>query len=510
MASSNIESNKKLGVFSLTFIGLSAMLGSGWLLSAYFVFQQAGTYSIISWLLGYSMVIIVALSFAETCSVISEDGATVILPRISHGYFLSALFGFFGLISWIALIPIEVTATMQYLTYFINGLYIKVGQLSIFGYVVAICLAIAISIINCFAMTWIKMLNNFIFTPLKIGIPLIIVAYSIYHASYHPQAAVNHFHSLQGIFAAIPLGVIFSFNAFKTVCVISGKVSNPHKTILKALLLSLSLCLLLYIGLQLAFNLNATDFVILHSHSPYAAILGHSLIMLLLLYIGAVSSPFTANVFNLHAGNACLYRMAKLNYLPKIFCTTNRYGQYILANLFNVSVAILLLARGGAWHEMVSELTCIMVITYAAAPIALISFRKNLQSIDQVLKLKYGTLIGFMGFVFSNFMIFWCGYPAIILALKALLLITLFVVAYKILCAKEDNLDLLRALWVYIWLGGIGLIAHFSIFGGNGLLSHIDALLLLLLLSMALYWVIARTCLSEVAALANFHSYNEH
>lgn len=505
MAASIEDGHKKLGVFSLAFIGLSAMLGSGWLLASYFVFQQAGTYSLISWCLGFAMIITIALSFAETCSIIHHDGATVILPRISHGFYLSAVFGFFGLISWIALIPIEITATLQYLSYFMKGLYINAGELSHEGFWVAIGLAVAISLINSFAMTWIKKLNNYVFTPLKIGIPALVIGYGLYHAGTSHDVVVSHFHSFKGIFLAIPLGVVFSFNAFKTVCVVTGRVDNPHRTIIRALLLSVTICLFIYMGLQMAFDFNATSMVLSHSHSPYAAVLQDSAFMILVLYIGAISSPFTANVFNLHAGNACLYRMSMLDYVPKFFSKMNRYHQYILANLFNVIVALILLSRGSAWSKMVNELTCIMVITYAAAPIALVAFRRNLPDIDFVFKLKCGNLIGFLGFVFCNFMIYWCGYDAILLSIEVLAAVTIYIVLYQAVWAKHHRLDWLRSLWLYAWLGLITLISHYSVFGGTGAIGHSLALILLVVLSVVIYWSIAKTCLPSKQAHDNFN-----
>ena len=85
---------KQLGVWSLSFIGLTAMLGSGWLLASYYVYHTAGALSPLAWIIGFLMVLVIAFSFAETCSLIDRDGSTVILPRLSHGYFLSAIFGF--------------------------------------------------------------------------------------------------------------------------------------------------------------------------------------------------------------------------------------------------------------------------------------------------------------------------------------------------------------------------------------------------------------------------------
>lgn len=503
MGADQIDNNAKLGSFSLAFIGLSAMLGSGWLLASYFVFQQAGTYSMYSWLLGFVMVMVVALSFAETCSVIYQDGATVILPRVSHGYFLSSLFGFFGLVSWVALIPVEVSATLQYLTHFVKGLYFAPGKLTGMGYMVAFALAIAISIINSFSMNWIKRMNNYIFTPIKIGIPIVIIAYGLYFAHINPQQVISHTHSLKGIFTAIPLGVIFSFNAFKTVCVISGRAKNPRQTILRALVISLTLCLILYAGLQLAFDSNATGYVLAHRQSPYAAILKDSTLMLLLLYISSISSPFTANVFNLHAGSACLFRMSKLEYVPKFFSKTNRYGQYIFANFFNVVLAMLILARGNAWDTMVNELTCVMVITYAAAPIALAAFRKSLVSVENMLRFKHDYIIGLFGFVFSNFMIYWCGYNAIKLAIILMVIISVFTIIYHRLRLDEAALDFMRAIWVFFWLGGIALVSYFSVFGGNGKVGHIYALVILTIMSVIMYVIITKTRLPEKEALAN-------
>ncbi len=497
---------KELGVFSLAFIGLSAMLGSGWLLAPYFVYQQAGNYSILSWIIGYVMIMVIALSFAETCSMIGRDGSTVILPRLSHGYFLSAMFGFFGLISWVALIPIEVTASLHYLTYFLPGLYTATKELTHFGLFIAIMLVILISLLNTASMFKIKQLNNYIFTPMKIGIPVIVIIYSIYHASVTTQTLAPVHTTITGIFLAIPLGVIFSFNAFKAICVLAGRAHNPQKTITRALVLSLTTCLFIYLGLQYAFDSNATTGVLNDSLSPFASILSSAALMLLLLYIGAVTSPFTANIFNLNAANTCCYRISKFGYLPKKMQKMNRYYQYIYANLFNSIIAIILIINSTSWHEMVQNLTCIMVITYAAAPIALVAFRRNLPTIKRPFTLKHGRIMGFLGFLFSNYMIFWSGYDAIFLSLEVLLGLSVFIVIYYRFTLHAPRLDFFRATWIFAWLGSIAVISKFSVFGGTGAISHLTAIGIISILSFVLYVIIAKSSLSESDAMHEFES----
>ena len=252
MAGAFLE-KKEIGIWSLSFIGLTAMLGSGWLLAAYYVFKTAGHYSPLAWILGFFMVLIIAFSFAETCSLVDRDGSTVILPRLTHGYFLSAIFGFFGLISWVALIPIEVTATLQYLTYFMKNIYVQPGQLTTFGYQLGIGLVLIITLFNTFSMIWIKKLNNIIFTPLKLGIPIIIIVAALWHAHQYAIAVAPVHSTIKGIFLALPVGVVFSFNGFKSICVIAGRAQNPQRTITRSLMTALIICLALYLRLTICF-----------------------------------------------------------------------------------------------------------------------------------------------------------------------------------------------------------------------------------------------------------------
>ena len=472
------------------------MLGSGWLLASYYVYQTAGNLSPLAWILGFVMVLIIAFSFAETCSLVDRDGSTVILPRLSHGYFLSAVFGFFGLISWVALIPIEVAAILQYLTYFIRGIYIQPGQLTYLGEGIGIFLVVSIALINTFSMIWIKKLNNHLFTPLKIGIPIIIITASLWHASHLTEIITPIHASFNSIFLALPVGVVFSFNGFKSICVIAGRATNPKKTITRALFIALITCLVLYLGLQYAFNVNAISSVLADSHSPYATILANSSLMIVLLYIGAISSPFSANIFNLNAANTYCYRMAKFGYLPDIFSKTNQYHQYVVASLFNMIVGIILVLNSHRWDTMVERLTCIMVITYAAAPIAQIVFRDQFKQMNRPVLFKGGKWIGRVGFVLSNIMIFWCGFAAVKISFICLCIISLWVVFYYFVSKQSTELSLLRSWWVFIWLGLIMAIDYFSDFGGIHAITHLEAIGLIIILSIFINVLFERCALS--------------
>jgi amino acid transporter len=86
---------------SITPIGLllasvSAIVGSGWLFSAYYSAKLAGPAAIFSWILGGVAVICVAFVFAELCAMLPITGSSTRIPRFTHGTLVSFLFAWMG------------------------------------------------------------------------------------------------------------------------------------------------------------------------------------------------------------------------------------------------------------------------------------------------------------------------------------------------------------------------------------------------------------------------------
>jgi NO-binding membrane sensor protein with MHYT domain len=60
------------------------------------------------------------------------------------------------------------------------------------------------------------------------------------------------------------------------------------------------------------------------------------------------------------------------------------------------------------------------------------------------------------------------------------------VLLYYVVSKQATELSLLRSLWVFVWLGLIVIIDHFSGFGGTGQLTHIQAAGLVVLVSIVI------------------------
>ncbi|HKU79628.1 MAG TPA: amino acid permease, partial [Rhodanobacteraceae bacterium] len=105
---------KQLGLIDLTFIGLGAVFGSGWLFSASYVADIAGPAGIVSWLIGGAAVLLLGLVYCELGAALPHSGGVVRYPVYSHGALLGYLMGLITLIAFSSLIAIEVTACRQY------------------------------------------------------------------------------------------------------------------------------------------------------------------------------------------------------------------------------------------------------------------------------------------------------------------------------------------------------------------------------------------------------------
>lgn len=79
---------RNLSLTDLTFIGLGAIFGSGWLFAASYVAAIAGPAGILSWLIGGGAVLLLGLVYCELGAALPRAGGVVRYPVFSHGALL--------------------------------------------------------------------------------------------------------------------------------------------------------------------------------------------------------------------------------------------------------------------------------------------------------------------------------------------------------------------------------------------------------------------------------------
>ena len=105
---------KQLTLTDLTFIGLGAIFGSGWLFAASHVASIAGPAGIASWVIGGFAVLLLGIVYCELGAALPRAGGIIRYPVFSHGELMGYLLGFITLIAFSSLISIEIVAARQY------------------------------------------------------------------------------------------------------------------------------------------------------------------------------------------------------------------------------------------------------------------------------------------------------------------------------------------------------------------------------------------------------------
>jgi len=482
---------RSISSIALLFASVSAILGSGWLFTAYYTSILAGPSTLLSWLVGGGVIALIAFTFAELSAMIPITGSSSRIPLYTHGTIVSFLFAWIIWLSYASLAPTEVQAVIQYLSYFSPAITEpKTGALTQLGFLLATLLMMIISAINAFSLRWLMRCNN-ILTVLKLLIPLIIsvtILALFFKQSVHGLATLKKDFTpffpmgYHGLFAAITAGgIVFAFNGFKQACEMAGEAKNPKRSLPIAIIGSIILCLVLYLLLQLSFLISIREDFSFHGwaqlnligrNSPFAAILAAKNLpwMLTLLYLGAVIGPMAAGLMYMGSAARSLYAMSKNDYIPLMFQHLTAHGNPMIAISANLVIGMLMFLPLPGWDKMVTFLTSLMALTYAIAPVCLLSLRYQAPNQERPFKLPFVHLWSWFAFYSCTLFAYWSGWDIISKLGIALLLALLVLFAYHFGTARGRELKIhwRPAIWVWPYFTGLSLISYLGNFG-NGL-----------------------------------------
>lgn len=469
---------------ALLFASVSAIIGSGWLFAAYYAAITTGPSSLLAWLIGSIAMIIVAFIFAELSAFVPVTGASIRIPRYTHGQFVSFIFAWIIWITYFSLMSVEVQAIIQYGSFFYPDLVHTNGGLTHTGYLWATGLMLLISIINFYSLKWLLRCNSFL-TVLKIIIPLVIVVAILIAQLPISHDAINRMtfapQGAKGILSALTTsGIIFSFNGFRQATEMAGEAKNPQRALPIAVIGSILICMIVYLALQYSFLASiATDghlkswqlLKFSGTNSPFAVILSQEKLphLLPILYLGAIIGPFAAALMYCGSGARALYAMSLNGALPKVFARLNAKHLPIVAIPINFVFGMLLFAPFPGWASMASFLTSLMVLTYIVAPVCLLSLRKHMGDQPRYFKLPHASFWGLVAFYICSLLIYWTGWNVLVKLFFALLLGFSIMMAYRFFTCRQElfKLDWKASSWVWFFFIGMGIISYYGSFGGG-------------------------------------------
>ncbi|CAJ2235277.1 APC family permease [Companilactobacillus paralimentarius] len=503
--------NKKLNLFSTVMFGLSAIIGSGWMFGSSQAAQIAGPAAIIAWIVGAVLVAIIAMVYVEIGTMFPEEGAMSRFTMYTHGSLLGHIFSWANWISLLAILPIEAVASVQYMSTWpwewanwTHG-FMKGGQLSLQGIMMATVMLFIFTIINYWSVTIMAKFNNFI-SVLKVIVPIItmIVLVTAHFDFNNMGSSFSEFmpNGTSSIFVAIgSAGIIYSYVAFQTVINLSNDIKKPSVNIRRGIILSLLISALIYIALQIVFIGALPQSVVsggwskINFNSPFAdlAILLNIYWLSTLVYFTAFISPVGSGIAFASSASKSLSSMPKNKHLPLFLSNSNnKYNSPRIALMVDFVVSFILILLFKNWSLLSRVVAASTLISLLSGPVVAGSLRKMGPEMRRPTKIKGMKILAPVVFDLISLAIYWAMFPTTVEVIVIIIvgLPIYFVYDYR-RGFKEFKQKLYASLWLIVHLFGLSIISWIggSDFGGVNLIKYpMDFVVILIFSTVMYYW----------------------
>jgi amino acid transporter len=491
MENDNMQFKRQIGASGVMFASIGAMVGSGWLFSSLYASQVAGPGALISWLLATFCVIIIAFTFAELGTLFPIAGGIANYPFFTHGKLAGFLLGWISWLSFLVLTPIEVQATLQYMTNFFPSLTRvenNIHHLTFMGYTTAIFLMLFLVFVNTQGVKFMSETNKY-FSIWKLAVPGIAIFIFLLSSQGGgvanlslPSAGGFAPYGWHGILSAMALaGVVFSFNGFQIGIMMAAETKNPQKDIPKAIIGSVLLGALLYILLQLSFilavpqsALNSQGWSQLSFAGDAGPLAGLAVTLgavwlAWLLYIDAVISPLGAGIVYAASSARVLYALSANGYIPQQVKKIDKKGIPITSIWVNFVLGMLAFLPFPGWQGMVAFLSSTMIIGYAIVPICIMALRQQQPELHRPFRLPFYHIFCLFAFYICNLMLYWSGW-FIISKLFIAVLVGFLIYLSRLIYRKEvmENLKTWKnASWILVYLVGLCVLTKYGSYEGG-------------------------------------------
>jgi amino acid transporter len=467
-----------VSTIGLLFVCLGSVIGSGWLFGALTAVTVAGPAAVISWVLGAVVMAILALVHAEVGSMYPVAGGSARYPHFSFGRLAGFTTGWIVWVGAVAVAPIEVVASLTYLTHYwdwltdtVEGVPVLTGP----GIVISVILMAVFTVINLMGVAQLAKSNNVIMVW-KIAIPFLAVAVIMILAfntsNFTAQGGFAPF-GIQGVLSALSVGgIIFAYQGFEQAIQFGGETRNPGRNIPIAIIGSIIGGAVLYILLQLAFigalgpevlkqgwaNVSFAD-----DAGPFAGLallLGAGWLALLLYSDAAVSPAGTGLLYNA-ASSRLTFALARNHYIPAIFGRISDRGVPIVSIILAFIVGCFLFPPFPAWQELASFIISATVMGCAMVPVAFGALRRQEPDLPRPFKLPAGEVLAPIAFIVANLVIYWSTWDILKLLLIAIAIGFVFLALGWATNpeARELSLDWRASSWLFPYFAGIGVIS---------------------------------------------------
>jgi amino acid transporter len=480
-AGSGSTLRRDVGLIGLLFASVGSIIGSGWLFGAMNASILAGPAAIISWAIGAVMILMIALTFSELGTIFPVSGGVVRFPHVTFGSFSSYLSGW---ILWVAcgtVAPIEVEGALQYATKYagFTSKHIVGGEpvytLTALGYISAVILMALFVVINYVGVAWFAKVNTVLVWWKLAIISVVVIAFLVtqFHGSNFTSQGFMPY-GWSSVFTAIATsGIVFSYLGFRQGIELAGETSNPRKYVPIAVIGSVLLTGLIYIGLQVAFigALDPKDFsggwsklAFTNDFGPLAAIstaLGLGWLAAL-LYADAIVSPADTGLIYTTVTSRVSYAMARNGNAPRQLGKASDRGVPVFGLVVAFVLGLIVFLPFPSWQQLVGFITSATVLSFAAGPLVVGALRRTVPDLERPFRVPGGDVVPLLAFISSNLIVVWSTWT---INWKLFVTVLLGLVIFSVFESIGDDhppLELRSGSWMVVWLAGLALLSFLA------------------------------------------------
>jgi amino acid transporter len=514
---SSTHLRRTIGFWGLTFVSLGSIIGSGWLLGALGAATAAGPASLVSWVLAAVIIGTLALIHAELSTAYPVAGGTARFPYFAFGALAGFTAGWAAWLQAVAVAPIEVEASLSYLNSVswvrdhMNMLKAN-GSLNGLGLIIATIFMLLFTVLNLMGAKLLSESNS-IMVIWKVLVPLLAVVVLIllnFHASNFTAGGGFAPYGAHGVFAALPLGVVFAIQGFEQAVQMGGEAKNPQRDLPRAIMTAMAVGAVLYILLEICFigaldpaNLvrGWTSPIGVADYGPYytlAKTAGAGWLATILV-IDAFISPAGTGLVYVGTSARLSYALGQEEVLPNQLTAVNKRAVPVYSILLAFIVGELFFLPFPSWSKLVGIITSATAIMYAFAPVSLAALHKRDPHRERAYRIPWPRVVNPLGFCMANLIIYWGGFD-VMWKLLAMIFLgrVLFEYALRRADASRTDIDWRATSWIWPWLIGLTVISVLGRYGhGHNVLPDWIDMVVVILFSLAVFFYAVEFSMSE-------------
>ena len=382
----NTKAGDKLGFWSIVFLAINSIIGSGIFLTPGSVVSQAGSKSLLVYLIAAIFASILAISFAAASKYVTKSGAAYAYSKAAFGdkvgFYMGVLRYFSASVAWGVMAVGVIKSTISIFGGDPNNtLSVTIGFL---------ILTALITLINLFGQKVVKYVMNLATIGKLAALVLIIVAGVVLLITTGVSHNLNTVDQITqngqkivptltttGFVMAI-VSAFYAFTGFESVASGSEDMKEPEKNLPRAIPLAILVIAAIYIGVvAVAMLVNPRALMTTKQVVAIAAIFKNEILRDFIL-VGALVSMFGINVASSFNAPRILEAMARENQMPKAL--TKRTKNDFPIRTFFISVALAILIPMAFQYDMVNLITLsamVRFLGFIVVPLAVIQFYRG-------------------------------------------------------------------------------------------------------------------------------------